>query len=95
LQVYSVRPNGPDGHQRDIIIAKLTNDWLDVEPAKVSEITDAREGPAVFFKDGVGYFIWTSHVTGWSPNPAAVYHSTSLSGPWVSIGNPTASVSGA
>ena len=87
--IYSVRPGAPDGHKRDIIVAKLTPDWLGVESTTVSEITDAREGPAAFYADGVGYFIWTSHVTGWDPNAAAVYHSTSLSGPWAAIGNPT------
>jgi hypothetical protein len=89
--IYSVRPGAPDKHVRDIMVTKLTANWLDVESAVVSEITDAREGPAAFYADGVGYFIWTSHVTGWNPNAAAVYHSKSLAGPWTAIGNPTGS----
>jgi hypothetical protein len=87
--IYSVRPGGADGHKRDIIVAKLDPSWLGVQPTQVSEITDPREAPAAFFADGIGYFIWTSHVTGWEPNAAAVYHSKSLAGPWNAIGNPT------
>lgn len=87
--IYSVRPGGADGHKRDVIVAKLSPSWLDVNPIQVSEITDPREAPAAFFLDGIGYFIWTSHVTGWTPNAAAVYHSKSLAGPWKPLGNPT------
>ena len=66
--IYSVRPGGPDGANRHIVIAKLTSDWLDVQPEQVSSIPDAREAPAAFYAGPTkGYFIWTSHVTGWNP----------------------------
>lgn len=88
--VYSVRPNGPDQHKRDIIISKFTLNWDDVLPAAVGEIKQAREGPAVFFVPGTGYFIWTSHVTGWNPNAASVFFAASIeSKTWTEIGNPT------
>ena len=44
----------------------------------------------MWYQPGIGYFIWTSHVTGWNPNPAAVYFAESITSPtWTSLGNPT------
>ena len=88
--VYSVRPNGPNHAKRQIVIAKLTKDWLGVESEQVSGITNSREGPAVFYGGpGVGYFLWTSHVTGWSANAAAVYHADSItSQTWTALADP-------
>ena len=88
--IYSIRPGGPKGTKRHIVTAKLAPDWLGVESEQVSDIQDPREGPAAFFVPKVGYFIWTSHVTGWNPNPAAVYFAESIESPtWTSLGNPT------
>ena len=88
--IYSTKPGGPDGEPRRLVVAKLTPDWLDVEPEPVYSFADAREAPAAFYVPAVGYFIWSSHVTGWSPNAAAVYHAGSMSSQsWASLGNPT------
>jgi len=82
--------NGAATDDRYIMIAKLTPDWLDVEPEPVGHIAEQREAPAAWYTPGVGYFIWTSHVTGWSANPAAVYFAESMATQnWTSLGNPT------
>lgn len=91
--IYSggTRQGGKQG-PRGIVVAKLTDDWLDVVPDQVTWIPDNREGPAAFYAPGIGYFIWTSHTTGWNPNPAAVYHADSIASPnWTPLGNPTGS----
>ena len=88
--IYSVRPGGPDGTKRTLVVAKLAPDWLDVEREPVLDLGVAREAPAAFHVPGAGYFIWTSHVTGWAPNAAAVYYAESMTSPsWVPLGNPT------
>ena len=90
--IYSNKPSGPPplAPHHYLVIAKLTPDWLDVEPEPVYSFADAREAPAAFYVPAVGYFIWSSHVTGWSPNAAAVYHAGSMSSQsWTSLGNPT------
>ena len=69
---------------REIVVAKLTDDWLDVVPDRVTHIPDNREGPAAFYAPGVGYFIWTSHTTGW--NPYGFADGTPLSQPGVPPG---------
>ena len=75
---------------RHIVVSRLTDDWLDVAPVPATHIFEDLEGPAAFYAPGVGYFIWTSHVSGWNPNPAAVYHATSITSPtWTPLGNPT------
>ena len=92
--IYSNKPSGPPplAPHHYLVIAKLTPDWLDVEPEPVYTFPDGhgREAPAAFFVPAVGYFIWSSHCTGWTPNAAAVYHAGSMSSQsWTSLGNPT------
>jgi len=59
----------------------FTKEWTRVEPA------GHNEAPTVFKKDGFYYMI-TSGCTGWDPNAARSFKSTSLWGPWEAIGNP-------
>jgi hypothetical protein len=89
--IYSIRPGGPTEAGRHIVTAKLTPDWLGVETGEpVSQIQDPREAPAAFFVPSVGYFLWTSHVTGWNANAASVYFAESIeSKTWSPLGNPT------
>lgn len=61
-------------------IAKLSNDFLDVEK-EIAFIKSPLEGGAiVHFKDL--YYVVGSGLTGWAPNANKVATSTSLSGPW-------------
>lgn len=89
--IYSVRPGGPTEAGRHIVTTKLTPDWLGVESGDpVFQIQDSREAPAAFYMPAVGYFLWTSHTTGWNPNAAAVYFAESIeSKKWLPLGNPT------
>lgn len=47
----------------------------------------ANEAPAVFKKDGK-YYLIASGTTGWRPNPARLFVSDSIWGPWTYLGNP-------
>lgn len=69
-------------------ISELTDDYLDftekwirVKPA------GHNEAPAIFKLDGMYYMI-TSGCTGWTPNAARSFKSTSIWGPWESLENP-------
>ncbi|KAL4797874.1 glycosyl hydrolase [Aspergillus venezuelensis] len=61
-------------------IIKLTADYLDVEEVTFGWEYFA-ESPALI-KRGENYFIFGSHLTGWSPNDNVYSTATSLSGPW-------------
>ncbi|KAL4931949.1 glycosyl hydrolase family 43 protein [Aspergillus undulatus] len=61
-------------------IIKLTDDYLDVEEVTFGWEYFA-ESPALI-KRGDNYFIFGSHLTGWSPNDNIYSTATSLSGPW-------------
>eukprot|EP00026_Physarum_polycephalum_P010645 Phypoly_transcript_10814.p1 GENE.Phypoly_transcript_10814~~Phypoly_transcript_10814.p1 ORF type:complete len:324 (+),score=24.19 Phypoly_transcript_10814:90-1061(+) len=70
-------------------ISKLSDDYLNTTGI-ISSISEQREGPAMFkFKDQ--YYLVTSHLSGWAPNPMELF----MGGPvldgakWVSLGNPT------
>lgn len=61
-------------------IAKLTNDYLDVEK-EVALIPMHLEGGALVHYQGLYYAIGSA-LTGWAPNPNKYATATSLSGPW-------------
>ncbi|KAL4916565.1 glycosyl hydrolase [Aspergillus aurantiobrunneus] len=61
-------------------IIKLTDDYLDVEDVTFGWEYFA-ESPSLV-KRGDTYFIFGSHLTGWSPNDNIYSTATSLSGPW-------------
>ena len=48
---------------------------------------DYHEAPAFFKKDGK-YWLFTSHCTGWAPNPGRISVCDSMLGEWKEIGNP-------
>lgn len=45
------------------------------------------EAPAIF-KHGGKYYLVTSGLTGWAPNPAKSYVANNIFGPWTALGNP-------
>ncbi|MCG9972857.1 glycoside hydrolase family 43 protein [Christiangramia crocea] len=63
----------------------FTGKWVRVQPG------GQNEAPAVFEKDGTYYMI-TSGLTGWDPNPARSFKASSLMGPWKALGNPARGV---
>lgn len=69
-------------------IARLTDDYCDVDGFYVSVLTDQeREAPALLAEKGV-YYMVTSGCTGWSCNSALYAVSEHLLGKWKLIDNP-------
>lgn len=68
---------------------KLTEDYLDVMERGMEKIfiKQRREAPAVFKHKSI-YYMLTSGCTSWNPNGALIHASTSMLGPWVTIGDP-------
>ncbi|WP_308991138.1 glycoside hydrolase family 43 protein [Mariniflexile litorale] len=70
-------------------ISELTDDYLDFTDKWISVApTGHNEAPAIFKQDGIYYMI-TSGCTGWDPNEARSFKSTSIWGPWQPLGNPS------
>jgi len=67
-------------------IASLSDDYL--KTTKVSKIPNSkrREAPAMIKKNGY-YFLITSGLTSWNPNPTKVHRATNIWGPYEDLGN--------
>jgi hypothetical protein len=73
---------------RTLHIGKLTDDYLDFTDEYVRIFPGGRnEAPAIFKKDGKYYMI-TSGLTGWAPNPARSAVSDNMMKGWKQLGNP-------
>lgn len=84
--VYLVR--SCDNHY--VGISKLNEHYLNTT-GLTSKINESREGHAIFYRNN-RYYMMTSHLTGWKPNPGELFISDgdSLDGAkWSSLGNPT------
>lgn len=69
-------------------ISELTDDYLDFTGKWVRvQPGGQNEAPAIFKHEDTYYMI-TSGLTGWKPNPARSFKATSVMGPWESLGNP-------
>jgi hypothetical protein len=69
-------------------IRELTDDYQDFTGKYVRVLPAGRnEGPAIFRKDGKYYMI-TSGLTGWKPNPGKSAMADSIMGEWTALGNP-------
>ena len=69
-------------------ISELTDDYLDFTDKWITLAPAGHnEAPAIFKDKGIYYMI-TSGCTGWDPNEARSFKSTSIWGPWESLGNP-------
>lgn len=69
-------------------IRELTDDYQGFTGKYVRALPAGRnEAPAVFIKDGKYYMI-TSGLTGWKPNPARSAEAENIMGPWTELGNP-------
>ena len=79
--IYSSREN------YDMRIVRLSEDYLSATTQDSLIFSNHREGPALF-KQGGKYYLITSGCTGWAPNEASLQESTSIFGPWKSLGNP-------
>lgn len=77
---------------RTLHISLLTDDYLDFTDQYVRVFPGgANEAPAICKHEGKYYMI-TSGLTGWAPNPARSAVADSIMGPWKSLGNPAEGV---
>jgi len=71
-----------------LIISKLAPDYLSLSDEYVRVFPGGNnEAPAIFKKDGK-YYMFTSGLTGWDPNPARSAVADNMMGPWTALGNP-------
>ena len=71
-----------------LFVSKLSDDYISLSGEYVRILPGERnEAPAVLKRHGK-YYLFTSGLTGWDPNPARLSVATSLFGPWKSLGNP-------
>lgn len=71
-----------------LLISKLSNDYLSLSNEYVRVFPGGRnEAPAIFKKDGK-YFMISSGLTGWKPNPGKLSVSDNMMGNWTALGNP-------
>lgn len=71
-----------------LLISKLSDDYLSLSGEYIRVLPGERnEAPAIFKRHGK-YFLFTSGLTGWDPNPGRLSVSDAMFGPWTSLGNP-------
>lgn len=69
-------------------LAELTSDYLDYTGKYIRIAPGGQnEAPTIFKRQGV-YWLITSGCTGWEPNEARMFRSTSLWGPWEQLPSP-------
>ena len=71
-----------------LLISKLSEDYLSFSGEYVRVFPGGRnEAPAIFKKDGK-YFMFSSDLTGWNPNPGRISFAYNIMGEWTAHGNP-------
>lgn len=74
-----------------LIITKLNSDYTDIEPDFVRVDPGGYNEAPVMFKHNGRYFIITSGSSGWRPNQARLFTSSSIFGDWKYLGTPVRS----
>ncbi|MCL6260840.1 family 43 glycosylhydrolase [Aquiflexum sp. TKW24L] len=84
--LYHLTVRKPD---KAFVVGKMSDDYYLPEGEYVvcEGITEKTEAPAIVKRNGI-YHLLGSGSTGWDPNPARYFTSKSLTGPWISQGNP-------
>lgn len=84
--LYHLTVRKPD---RAFVVGKMNDEYLmpEGEYLVCAGILKSTEAPAIVKRNNV-YHLLASGSTGWEPNPARYYTSTSISGPWEYHGNP-------
>lgn len=71
-----------------LLISKLSDDYTALSNSYIRVFPGGRnEAPALFKKDGK-YFMFSSGLTGWKPNPARLAVANSIFGKWEFLENP-------
>lgn len=71
-----------------LLISKLSDDFLSLTGEYIRILAGERNEAPALFKYQNNYYMITSDLTGWKPNPARLSVATSLMGDWKAIGNP-------
>ena len=71
-----------------LLISKLSEDYLSVTNEYIRVLPGGRNEAPAIFKNNNKYFMFTSGLTGWSPNPGKLFVSDSILGEWKPLGNP-------
>lgn len=84
--LYQFAVRKPD---KAFVVGKMSDDYLLPKGDYVvcEGVTEKTEAPAIVKRNGT-YHLLGSGSSGWDPNPARYFTSKSLTGPWVSQGNP-------
>ncbi|MCH6235580.1 family 43 glycosylhydrolase [Cognataquiflexum rubidum] len=84
--LYHLTVRKPD---KAFVVGKMSDDYFlpEGEYEICEGITEKTEAPAIVKRNGI-YHLLGSGSTGWDPNPARYFTSKSLTGPWISQGNP-------
>ncbi len=72
--------------RRRLYMAELSDDYRSCRQVRPLEGLEAREAPAMFKHNGY-YFLITSGVSGWKPNPARVHRAKAVFGPYTDLGD--------
>ena len=88
--LYHLTVRKPD---KKFVVGKMNDDYLMPEGKYLlcDGILDKTEAPAIIKRNGV-YHLIASESTGWDPNSARYYTSTSITGPWKYQGNPCSGI---
>ncbi len=71
-----------------LYISELTDDYLNFTGKYTRQLIGGfHEAPAIFKAKGK-YYMFSSHCTGWAPNPGRVSVADSIWGEWKELGNP-------
>jgi hypothetical protein len=71
-----------------LLISKLSGDYLSLTNEYVRVLPGERnEAPAIFKKEGK-YYMFSSGLTGWKPNPGKLAVADKIMGDWKFLGNP-------
>ena len=76
---------------RAMMLLQLNDAWTAPVGHPIPTVPGHLEAPCPFYSElTASWYIWSSHTSGWNPNPAELLVSThGMEGPWQSIGNPS------
>lgn len=71
-----------------LLISKLSEDYLALSETYVRIFPSSRNEAPAIFKKGGKYFMFSSGLTGWKPNPGRLGVADIMLGKWTFLGNP-------
>ena len=69
-------------------VSRLTDDYLRSAGRYGRVLPNGDDEAPAIFRHGGKYYLVTSGLTGWAPNPAKSYVADHILGPWKALGNP-------